>query len=37
MIVAAAWLGEQVTRSQLLGAVLILGGIAVTRLAPARA
>ena len=36
MIVAAIWLGEQVTRSQLLGAALILGGIAITRLSPAR-
>jgi drug/metabolite transporter (DMT)-like permease len=34
MIVAALWLGEQVTRTQLIGAVLILSGIAVTRLAP---
>jgi drug/metabolite transporter (DMT)-like permease len=37
MIVAAAWLGEQITRAQILGAVLILSGIAITRLAPARA
>jgi drug/metabolite transporter (DMT)-like permease len=36
MIVAAIWLGEQVTRPQMLGAALILGGIAITRLAPAR-
>ena len=34
MIVAAVWLGERITRTQLLGAVLILGGIAVTRLSP---
>jgi drug/metabolite transporter (DMT)-like permease len=33
MIVAALWLGEQITRTQLLGAVLILSGIALTRLA----
>jgi drug/metabolite transporter (DMT)-like permease len=37
MIVAAIWLGEQITRSQILGAVFILSGIAITRLAPARA
>jgi drug/metabolite transporter (DMT)-like permease len=37
MIVAAAWLGEQITQAQILGAVLILSGIAITRLAPARA
>jgi drug/metabolite transporter (DMT)-like permease len=37
MIVAAVWLGEQITRPQILGAALILGGIALTRLAPARA
>jgi drug/metabolite transporter (DMT)-like permease len=34
MIVAAVWLGEQVSRSQILGAVLILSGIAVTRFVP---
>jgi drug/metabolite transporter (DMT)-like permease len=32
MIVAALWLKEPVTRAQLLGAVLILSGIAITRL-----
>ena len=32
MIVAAVWLGEQVSRTQVLGAVLILSGIAVTRI-----
>ncbi|HUE85060.1 MAG TPA: DMT family transporter [Vicinamibacterales bacterium] len=37
MIVAAVWLGEQITRPQILGAVLILSGIAITRLVPARA
>jgi drug/metabolite transporter (DMT)-like permease len=37
MIVASVWLGEQITRPQILGAALILGGIAVTRLSPARA
>jgi drug/metabolite transporter (DMT)-like permease len=37
MIVAAVWLGERITRTQLLGAVLILSGIAVARLSPARA
>jgi drug/metabolite transporter (DMT)-like permease len=37
MIVAAVWLGEAVTRPQMLGAALILGGIAITRLSPARA
>jgi len=31
MVVAAVWLGEQITRTQLLGATLILGGIALTR------
>ena len=36
-VVAAVWLGEAVTRPQMLGAALILGGIAITRLAPARA
>jgi drug/metabolite transporter (DMT)-like permease len=36
MIVAALWLGEQIGRTQLLGATLILGGIAVTRLTPPR-
>jgi drug/metabolite transporter (DMT)-like permease len=35
MIVAAIWLGEQVSRTQLLGATLILSGIAVTRFVPA--
>jgi drug/metabolite transporter (DMT)-like permease len=37
MIVASVWLGEQITRPQILGATLILSGIAVTRLSPARA
>ena len=37
MIVAALWLGEQITRPQILGAALILGGIGVTRLSAARA
>lgn len=36
MIVAAVWLGEQISRAQLLGAALILSGIAVTRLSPVR-
>jgi drug/metabolite transporter (DMT)-like permease len=36
MIVAAISLGEQISRAQLLGAVLILSGIAVTRFVPAR-
>jgi drug/metabolite transporter (DMT)-like permease len=33
MVVAAIWLGEQITRTQLLGATLILSGIALTRMA----
>lgn len=33
MIVAALWLGEQITRTQIAGAVLILSGIALTRIA----
>lgn len=33
MIVAAIWLGEQITRMQMLGATLILSGIALTRMA----
>jgi drug/metabolite transporter (DMT)-like permease len=33
--VAAVWLGERITGQQLLGAALILSGIAVTRLNPA--
>ena len=37
MIVASVWLGEQITTPQILGAALILGGIAITRLSPARA
>jgi drug/metabolite transporter (DMT)-like permease len=37
MIVAAIWLGEQITRTQVAGAVLILSGIALTRLAGRRA
>jgi drug/metabolite transporter (DMT)-like permease len=32
MVVAAIWLGERITGQQLLGAALILSGIAVTRL-----
>jgi drug/metabolite transporter (DMT)-like permease len=32
MIVAAVWLGEQITRQQVFGTVLILSGLAVTRL-----
>jgi drug/metabolite transporter (DMT)-like permease len=35
MVVAAVWLGERITGQQLLGAALILSGIAVTRLNPA--
>lgn len=35
MIVAAIWLGEQITGQQIAGAALILSGIAVTRLTPA--
>lgn len=35
MIVAALWLGEPITRLQVFGAALILGGVAVTRLRPA--
>jgi drug/metabolite transporter (DMT)-like permease len=34
MIVAAIWLGETITRAQVLGALLIMCGIAVNRLAP---
>ena len=34
MAVAAVWLGEQITGTQLLGAAAILTGIAVTRLTP---
>lgn len=34
MIVAAVWLGERITRMQLLGATLILSGLAVARLSP---
>ena len=37
MIVAAIWLGEQITRTQIAGAVLILSGIALTRVAGRRA
>jgi drug/metabolite transporter (DMT)-like permease len=33
MIVAAIWLGEQITRTQVAGATLILSGIALTRFA----
>jgi drug/metabolite transporter (DMT)-like permease len=33
MIVAAIWLGEQITRTQMIGAGLILSGIALTRMA----
>jgi drug/metabolite transporter (DMT)-like permease len=36
MIVAAIWLGEVITRTQILGAALILSGIALTRLAGRR-
>jgi drug/metabolite transporter (DMT)-like permease len=36
MIVAAIWLGEQISRTQLLGAALVLSGIAVTRFGPGR-
>lgn len=32
MIVAALWLGEQISRVQMVGAALILSGIAITRL-----
>ena len=35
MIVAAVWLGEAVSGAQMFGAVLIVSGIAVNRLAPA--
>jgi drug/metabolite transporter (DMT)-like permease len=35
MIVAAAWLGEQISGVQLLGTALILGGLAITRIQPA--
>ena len=34
MIVAAVWLGEQISSAQLLGTALILGGLAITRLQP---
>jgi drug/metabolite transporter (DMT)-like permease len=37
MIVAAVWLGEAITRTQVVGAVLILSGIALTRVAGRRA
>lgn len=37
MIVAALWLGEPITRRQVAGAALVLGGIAVTRLGAAAA
>ena len=37
MIVAAVWLGERITRTQVLGAALILSGIALTRVAGRRA
>lgn len=37
MTVGALWLGEQISRNQLLGAALILSGIAITRLRPAGA
>jgi drug/metabolite transporter (DMT)-like permease len=33
MIVAATWLGEAITRTQIVGATLILSGIALTRMA----
>ena len=33
MIVAALWLGEPITRTQVLGAVLVLSGVALTRFA----
>lgn len=33
MIVAAIWLGEQISRTQLIGAGLILSGVALTRMA----
>jgi drug/metabolite transporter (DMT)-like permease len=33
MIVAALWLGEPITRTQIVGATLILSGIALTRMA----
>ena len=36
MIVATIWLGEPITRTQILGAVLILSGIALTRVAGRR-
>jgi drug/metabolite transporter (DMT)-like permease len=36
MIVAAVWLGEQITTTQMIGATLILSGIAITRLSPVR-
>lgn len=34
MIVAAVWLGEHIGRAQIVGAALILSGIAITRLSP---
>jgi drug/metabolite transporter (DMT)-like permease len=34
MVVAAVWLAEQISAVQLLGTVLILGGLAITRLQP---
>jgi drug/metabolite transporter (DMT)-like permease len=34
MVVAAVWLGEQISSVQILGAALILGGLAITRLQP---
>ena len=37
MIVAALWLGEPITSTQVLGATLILSGIALTRIASRRA
>ena len=37
MVVAAIWLGEQITRTQMIGGALILSGIALTRLSPIRA
>jgi drug/metabolite transporter (DMT)-like permease len=36
MIVAAVWLGEAITRTQIAGALLILSGVAVTRMAARR-
>ena len=36
MVVAAVWLGENISRTQVLGAALILSGIGLTRMAGRR-